>query len=213
MNKITTNANVIIPQDPVIGNFDEENIIDNDLNMHDFEITNLKLSTDPNSATSNQRVYDLLSTFQNNLTLTTDKLIVNNNLDFGVNYLPRSSKSPTLSNDLTNKNYVDNMIVGNNNFNDNTINGSRLVNGSVSNSKISTNAIGTSKIADAQITTEKLIDSSITTAKIADSQITTEKLALEVSLIMQLLNHTLKYLYYRGEITNCNVLNLIKVEF
>ena len=90
MNNNTTDARVIIPQDPAIGNFDEENITDNNLNMHGFEVKNLRLSTDSNSATSNQRVYDIMSTFQNNLTLTTDKLIVNNNLDFGGNYLPRS---------------------------------------------------------------------------------------------------------------------------
>lgn len=165
-NNTVSNARVIIPQDPFIGNFDEENIIDNDLNMHNFEIKNLKLSTDPNSATSNQRVYDILSTFQNNLTLTTDKLTVNNNLDFGQNYLPRSSKVPTLDNDLVNKYYVDNKIFGNSNFNDNSINGSRLVNGSVSNSKISDLAITTGKIADAQITTEKLINLSVTDQKI-----------------------------------------------
>ena len=117
MNNNTTDARVIIPQDPVIGYFDEENIIDNDLNMHGFEVKNLKLSTDPNSATSNQRVYDIMSIFQNNLTLTTDKLIVNNNLDFGANYMPKSSKVPIVNEDLANKIYVDSKIVGNNNFN------------------------------------------------------------------------------------------------
>ena len=176
MHNNTTDARVIIPQDPVIGNFDEENIIDDDLNMHGFEVKNIKLSNDPNSATSNQRVYDIMNTFQNNLTLTTDKLIVNNNLDFGANYMPKSSKVPTVNEDLTNKYYVDNKTFGNTNFNDNTINGSRLLNGSVSNSKISTNAIGTSKIADAQITTEKLVDLSITTEKLDDLAVTNDKI-------------------------------------
>ena len=44
----TTDTRVIIPQDLAIGNFDEENIIDNDFNMHGYEIKNIKLSTDPN---------------------------------------------------------------------------------------------------------------------------------------------------------------------
>ena len=104
----------IIPQQQnnaeiIAANFDEENTIDNDLNMHGYRIKNVHTATDLTDAVNLQQLYDINSTYYNNLTMPTSKVYADSNLNFGSNYTVKSSKIATADDDMVNKYHIDHM--------------------------------------------------------------------------------------------------------
>ena len=76
---VNLNYRAIIPQQQnnaatIAANFDEENTIDNDLNMHNHKVKNLTAATDLTDAVKLQQVYDINSTYFTNLTVPTSKV-------------------------------------------------------------------------------------------------------------------------------------------
>ena len=108
------NYRAIIPQQQnssavIAANFDEENTIDNDLNMHGYRIKNLHTATDLTDAVNLQQVYDINSTYFNNMNVPTSKVYADSDLNLGSNYAVRSSKIPTTDDGMINRYYINDM--------------------------------------------------------------------------------------------------------
>ena len=109
MNSINNTTQLILPTGDTVD--DADILFDQDLNSNNFSIINVKSSTDPSSATNLQQVNDMLTTFKNNLIVNTSKINVDSNLNFGSSFLPQTSKVPVNSNDVTNKQYVNQITI------------------------------------------------------------------------------------------------------
>ena len=130
----------IIPQQQnssavIAANFDEENTIDNDLNMHNHKVKNLTAASDLTDAVNLQQVYDINSTYYTNMTIPTSKVYPDVDLNLGSNYTVRSSKVPTTDDGMINKYYIDHMTFP---FN--------RLSGQIGASQISDNSIPNTKV-------------------------------------------------------------------
>ena len=131
----------IIPQQQnssavIAANFDEENTIDNDLNMHGYRVKNVRPATDLTDAVNLQQVYDINSTYFTNMNIPTSKVYADSDLNLGSNYTVRSSKIPTTDDGMINKYYIDHMTfpfsrlsgqIGASQIPDNSIPGSKVI--------------------------------------------------------------------------------------
>lgn len=134
------NYRAIIPQQQnsssvIAANFDEENTIDNDLNMHDYRVKNLRTATDLTDAVNLQQVYDINSTYFNNMTIPTSKVYADVDLNLGSNYTVRSSKIPTTDDGMINKYFIDHMTFPFNRLSG-QIDGSQIPDNSIPGSKV-----------------------------------------------------------------------------
>ena len=110
---INSSYRALIPQQQnnaatIAANFDEENTIDNDLNMHNHKVKNLSSTTDLTDAVNLQQVYDINSTYFNNMNVPTSKVYADVDLNLGSNYTVKSS-IPTTDDGMINKYYIDHM--------------------------------------------------------------------------------------------------------
>ena len=120
----------------IAANFDEENTIDNDLNMHNHKVRNLTAATNLTDAVNLQQVYDINSTYFNNMNIPTSKVYADSDLNLGSNYIVKSSKVPTTDDGMINKYYIDHMTfptsrlsgqIGASQISDNSIPGSKAI--------------------------------------------------------------------------------------
>ena len=103
--------------------------------MHNHKVKNLTAATDLTDAVNLQQVYDINSTYFNNMTISTSKIYADSDLNLGSNYTVKSSKIPTTDDGMINKYYIDHM----------TFPFSRL-SGQISTSQIANNSVPGSKI-------------------------------------------------------------------
>lgn len=86
------------------------------------------------------------------------------------------ASDPVSANQLTRKAYVDAKIWANSNFADNTINASRLVNGSITSAQMGNLSVLTAAIADGAVTAVKIGTDAVTNSKIQADAVTTTKI-------------------------------------
>ena len=134
------NYRAIIPQQQnssavIAANFDEENTIDNDLNMHGYRVKNVHTGTDLTDAVNLQQVYDINSTYYSNLTVPTSKVYGDVDLNLGANFTVKSSKIPTTDDGMINKYYIDHMTFPFNRLSG-QIDASQIANNSITGTKI-----------------------------------------------------------------------------
>lgn len=77
--------------------------------MHGYRVKNLRSATDLTDAVNLQQVYDINSTYFNNMNVPTSKIYADADLNLGSNYTLRSSKIPTKDDAMINKYYIDHM--------------------------------------------------------------------------------------------------------